>query len=63
MYSVIRQWLRACHECGSKKSWPKLFIAAPRSLRQSDVGDRWTMDVPGGLPMTKKGNPYAVAFC
>lgn len=32
------------------------------SLRQGDVGDRWTTDVSGGLPVTKNGNRYAVAF-
>uniref|UniRef100_H3H759 Integrase catalytic domain-containing protein n=1 Tax=Phytophthora ramorum TaxID=164328 RepID=H3H759_PHYRM len=61
MRTHIRRWVRACRDCGTRKSKAKEVIPPLRSQGIGDVGDRWALDVAGSLPLTKDGNRYVVA--
>ncbi|KAE9036535.1 hypothetical protein PR002_g7031 [Phytophthora rubi] len=57
----VKQWVRGCQECGSRKARPREVVPPLRSIRGGDVGDRWALDVAGPLP-TKEGGPrYVIA--
>ncbi|KAE9106200.1 hypothetical protein PF010_g12700 [Phytophthora fragariae] len=57
----VKQWVRGCQECGSRKARPREVVPPLRSIRGGDVGDRWALDVAGPLP-TKDGGPrYVIA--
>ncbi|GMF35976.1 unnamed protein product [Phytophthora lilii] len=56
----IRQWVRSCRDCGTRKARPKEVIPPLRSLGLGTVGDRWALDVAGPLPVTKRGNRYVI---
>ncbi|KAE8957063.1 hypothetical protein PR001_g31505, partial [Phytophthora rubi] len=61
MHTTVRQWVRSCRDCGTRKARPREVIPPLRPLGLGDVGDRWALDVAGPLPVTGRGNRYVVA--
>lgn len=61
MSRAINNWVRHCHECGSREARPRQIIPPLRSLQGGAVGDRWALDVAGPLPKTKNNNRYVIA--
>eukprot|EP00644_Phytophthora_capsici_P008852 jgi/Phyca11/102255/e_gw1.6.105.1 len=57
----VKQWVRGCQECGSRKAKPREIIPPLRSIRGGDVGDRWALDVAGPLPTSDGGERFVIA--
>ncbi|GMF56253.1 unnamed protein product [Phytophthora fragariaefolia] len=55
----VKQWVRGCQKCGSRKARPLVVIPPLRSIRSEDIGDRWALDVAGPLP-GREGRPRYV---
>jgi hypothetical protein len=58
---TVRQWVRGCSDCGTRKARPKEIIPPLRSLGLGIVEDRWALGVAGPLPVTGRGNRYVIA--
>jgi hypothetical protein len=61
MGPTVLQWVRGCHDCGSRKVRPRQVIPPLRSLNGGDVGDRWALDIAGKFPISKRGNRFVIA--
>jgi len=61
MRVTVRQWVRGCRDCGTRKARPKEIIPSLRSLGLGFVGDRWALDVAGPSLVTGRGNRYVIA--
>ncbi|KAE9281856.1 hypothetical protein PF008_g27780 [Phytophthora fragariae] len=57
----VKQWVRGCQECGSRKARPREIVPPLRSIKGGDVGDRWALDVAGPLPTSDGGPRYVIA--
>lgn len=57
----VKQWVRGCQECGSRKARPRETIPPLRSIRGGNVGDRWALDVAGPLPTSDGGERFVIA--
>ncbi|KAE9166453.1 hypothetical protein PF004_g29154 [Phytophthora fragariae] len=57
----VKQWVRGCQECGSRKARPREIVPPLRSIKGGDVGDRWALDVAGPLPTSNGGPRYVIA--
>ncbi|KAE8964252.1 hypothetical protein PR002_g29031 [Phytophthora rubi] len=57
----VKQWVRGCQECGSRKARSREIVPPLRSIKSGDVGDRWALDVAGPLPTSDGGPRYVIA--
>lgn len=61
LHEHVKQWVRGCQECGSRKARPREVVPPLRSIRGGDVGDRWALDVAGPLPDSDGGQRFVIA--
>ncbi|KAE9295160.1 hypothetical protein PR003_g24087 [Phytophthora rubi] len=57
----VKQWVRGCQECGSRKARPREVVPPLRSIHGGEVGDRWALDVAGPFPVADGGERYVIA--
>ncbi|KAE8901998.1 hypothetical protein PF005_g9683 [Phytophthora fragariae] len=57
----VKQWVRGCQECGSRKAQPREVVPPLRSIHGGEVGDRWALDAAGPFPVADGGERYVIA--